>query len=76
MQAYRPRPPMCVGDVRHGVPGAGLWGMVAAMPSSFLVMGLRGLWRDLRAGELRLLIVAVTLAVAALSAVGLSLIHI
>lgn len=61
---------MCVGDVRHGVPGAGLWGMVAAMPSSFLVMGLRGLWRDLRAGELRLLIVAVTLAVAALSAVG------
>jgi putative ABC transport system permease protein len=28
------------------------------------------LWRDLRAGELRLLIVAVTLAVAALTAVG------
>src|SRR5438034_6703406 len=30
----------------------------------------RQLWRDLRAGELRLLIVAVTLAVAALTAVG------
>lgn len=32
--------------------------------------GLRSLWRDLRAGELRLLMVAVTLAVGALTAVG------
>ncbi len=40
------------------------------MHASFWQMGLRSLWRDLRSGDLRLLIVAVTLAVAALTAVG------
>jgi putative ABC transport system permease protein len=37
---------------------------------SIWALSWRSLWRDLRAGDLRLLIVAVTLAVAALTAVG------
>jgi putative ABC transport system permease protein len=35
-----------------------------------LRLGLRSLWRDVRAGELRLLMLSVSLAVAALTAVG------
>ena len=40
------------------------------MTISFWRLGWRSLGRDLRSGDLRLLIVAVTLAVAALTAVG------
>ncbi|MEG1102472.1 MAG: ABC transporter permease, partial [Comamonas sp.] len=40
------------------------------MTMSFLQLGWRTLWRDARAGELRLLWVAVTLAVAALTSVA------
>ncbi|HWI10475.1 MAG TPA: FtsX-like permease family protein, partial [Burkholderiaceae bacterium] len=42
----------------------------APRPASWAALAWRQLLRDLRAGELRLLVVAVTLAVAALSAVG------
>jgi putative ABC transport system permease protein len=40
------------------------------MHTNFWILGLKNAWRDWRAGELRLLVVAITLAVASLTAVG------
>ena len=40
------------------------------MHMNFWTLGLKNAWRDWRAGELRLLVVAVSLAVASLTAVG------
>ena len=51
------------GPARHAGSGAGA-------PALGWQLGWRQLRRDFRAGELRLLVVAVTLAVAALTAVG------
>ncbi|GAB4399955.1 MAG: FtsX-like permease family protein [Rhodoferax sp.] len=48
---------------------AGL-GYALTMNTSIGALGWRSLWRDARAGELRLLVLAVTLAVAALTAVA------
>lgn len=44
--------------------------MPKTLQTSVWALGWRTLWRDLRAGELRLLMVAVLLAVAALTSVG------
>lgn len=57
------------GNARSGL-DAGACGKVRVMTMSFLQLGWRTLWRDARAGELRLLWVAVTLAVAALTSVA------